>query len=153
MRSAFVSHDQDTIHAEKGCAEMCDFYMAALMSHTCHGIKARTHARAEIAHFSTRCIIRTWKALGLRPYASMAQMMHLVGKCVISAWAWVLAIFLYGLSDSWDKSQISEIPHGFAYEKIIWRGSVVCFNNFLRWFVAQGHFYWPGHNEANYFLY
>ena len=26
-----LSHDQDTIHAENGCAEMCDFCLAALM--------------------------------------------------------------------------------------------------------------------------
>ncbi len=63
--SAFLSHDQDTIHAEKGCAEMRDFCMAALMFFTGHGIKARTHAPAEIVHFPTQCIIRTWKALSL----------------------------------------------------------------------------------------
>ena len=26
-----LSHDQDTIQAEKGCAEMCDLHMAAFM--------------------------------------------------------------------------------------------------------------------------
>ncbi len=30
---------------------MCDLRMAALMFVTGHGIKARTHAHAEIAHF------------------------------------------------------------------------------------------------------
>ena len=44
-------HDQGTIHAEKRCAEMYDFCMGALMFPTGQGIKARTHAYAEIAHF------------------------------------------------------------------------------------------------------
>ena len=35
-----LSHDQDTIHAKKGCEEMCNFYMAALMFLTGHGIEA-----------------------------------------------------------------------------------------------------------------
>ncbi len=48
-----LSHDQDTIHAEKGCGEMCDICMAALMFLTGQGIKARTHAYAEIDHFPT----------------------------------------------------------------------------------------------------
>ena len=39
-----LSHDQDTIHAERGCVEMCNFCMAALMFLSGHGIKARTHA-------------------------------------------------------------------------------------------------------------
>ena len=67
--STILSHDQDTIHEEKGCVEMRDFHMAALMSLTGHRIKARTHARAEIA----LC-------------ASQTLMMHLVGKCAISTW-------------------------------------------------------------------
>ena len=70
--------------------EISDFRMAALMFLTGYGIKASTHA--EIAHFSTLCIIRTWKALGLWPHGSQALMMHLIGKCAISARAWVLAI-------------------------------------------------------------
>ena len=41
-----------------------------------------------------RCIIRTWKAHGLQPCASQALMMHFIGKRAVSAWAWVLAIFL-----------------------------------------------------------
>ncbi len=65
---------------------MCDFCMAALMFLTGQGIKARTHACGEITHFPTGCIIRTWKALGLWPCASQALMMHLIGKCAISAW-------------------------------------------------------------------
>ena len=81
----------DTIHAEKGCMEMRDFHMAGLMFLTGHEIKARTHAHVEITHFLTQCIIRTWKALGLQPHNSQAGMMHLIGKCVISIWAWVLA--------------------------------------------------------------
>ena len=64
---AFLSHDQDTIHAEKACAEMHDFCMAAVVFLTGHGIKARTHAHAEITHFLMRGIIRTWKALSLQP--------------------------------------------------------------------------------------
>ena len=94
MHSYILSSDQDRINVEHGCAEMRDFHMVALMFPTGHGIKARAHAHAEITHFSTRCIIRTWKALGLHPHASEALMMHLVGKCVISTWTWVLAIFL-----------------------------------------------------------
>ena len=82
-----LSHDQDTVHAEKGCAEMCDFHVAALMFLTGHQIKARTYVLAEIARFPTPCIIRTWKALSLRSCASEALMMHLRGKCAILAWA------------------------------------------------------------------
>ena len=70
-----LSHDQDTIHAETVCAEMCDFCMAALMFLTGHGIKARTHACAEIAHLPTGCIIGTWRANQIK-----------------STWAWVFAI-------------------------------------------------------------
>ena len=56
------------------------------------GIKAKTHTHVEIPHFPTWCIIRAWKALGLWPHASQAPMMHLIGKCSISTWAWILAI-------------------------------------------------------------
>ena len=72
-----LSYVQDTIHAEKGCAEMHDFCMAALMFCTGHGIKAGIHACTEITLFPKKCIIRTWKALSLWPCASQAQMMHL----------------------------------------------------------------------------
>ncbi len=81
-----------TIHAEKGRAEMHEFCMAALMFLTGHEIKVRTHAHAKIAHILTSCIIRTLKALGLRPHAFQALVIHLVGKCAISTRAWFLAI-------------------------------------------------------------
>ena len=84
-------HDQDTIHAGKRRAEMQDFCMGVLMFRTGQGIKVRTHAYAEIAHFPTWCITGTWKALGLRPCASQAMVIHLVEKCVISTWTWVFA--------------------------------------------------------------
>ncbi len=53
----------------RGCAEMCNFCMAALVFLTGYGIKARTHAHAEITHFPTLCIIKTWKALDLHAAA------------------------------------------------------------------------------------
>ena len=56
------------------------------------GIKARTHALAEMAHFPTQCTVRTWNALSLQPHASQALMKHFIVKCAISEWAWVLAI-------------------------------------------------------------
>ena len=87
-----LSCDQGTLEPEKGCAEMCNFHMAALMFLTGHWLEARIYACVEITRFSSRCIIRTWKALGLWPHASQALMMHLIGKCAISAWAWCLAI-------------------------------------------------------------
>ena len=96
-----LSYGQDTIHAEKGCVEMLDFCMAALMFHTGHGTKARTHAHMEITHFQTQCNISTWKALGLQPHASQALMMQLIGKCMISAWIWVLTIFSYNPFSLW----------------------------------------------------
>ena len=71
-----LSHNQDTIHAEKGCAGMHDFHIAALMFLTGHRIKARTYTYAEITRFPMRCTIRTWKALSLQPRASQALMMH-----------------------------------------------------------------------------
>ena len=74
-----------TIHAEKGCAEICNFRMAASMFLRGHGIKARTHAHGEIAHFPTWCTIGTWKALSLQPHASQGLMMRLIGKCAFSA--------------------------------------------------------------------
>ena len=86
------SYDQGTIHAGKGCAEMRNFHIDALMVLKGDGINVRTHAHAEIAHIPTQYIIKSWKALGLCPCASQAQMMHLVGKSVISAQPWVLAI-------------------------------------------------------------
>ncbi len=87
---------------QKGRAEMRGFCMAALMFLTGHVIKARTHARAEIAHFRTQCNIRNWKALmiSLQPCASQALIMHLVGKYAISTWARVLAIKSQGKTDS-----------------------------------------------------
>ena len=59
-RKKLLSHDQYTRHADKGCAEMHNFCMATLMFLTGHGIKAKTHGCAEIAHFPTRYMIRTW---------------------------------------------------------------------------------------------
>ena len=56
-------------------------------------MKARTHANVESAHFPMRCITRTWKALRLQHRASQALVMHLVGKCAISAEAWFLGIY------------------------------------------------------------
>ena len=61
----FLSHQQDTVHAEEGCVEIQDFCMAALMFLTSHGIKVRIHALEEITHVTTLCIIRTWKVLGM----------------------------------------------------------------------------------------
>ena len=55
---------------------MHDFYITALMFLTGHG------ASSELGQHS---------ACGL--LASQALMMHLIGKCAISAWSWVLAIF------------------------------------------------------------
>ena len=67
------SHDQGTNRAGKRCAEMCDLCMYPLMFLTGHGIKARTHAHAEITHFPNGVY---HQGLGItRP-----------------AWAWVLAI-------------------------------------------------------------
>ena len=51
----------------------------------------KTHVHAEIAYFPVTCIIRAWKARRCRPRDIQVQMMHLVQKCVISTWAWVLA--------------------------------------------------------------
>ena len=62
MQNDILSHDHDTIHAEKGYVEMQDFCSAALMFLTGHGIKARIHVRAEIAHCPTQFIIKTWEA-------------------------------------------------------------------------------------------
>ena len=45
-----LSHDQDTIHAAKRCAEMFDFCITALMFFTSHGIQARTQAHTKITH-------------------------------------------------------------------------------------------------------
>ena len=55
------------------------------------GIIARTHACVEIVHFPMRCIIRAWEAQDHRLSAFQILMMHRVGKCVISAWVWILA--------------------------------------------------------------
>ena len=92
MKYTILSHEQDGFHAEKGYVEMRDFYMAALMYLTGHGIIARNHVYAEIAHFPSRCIISSRKTLVLWPHASQALMMHQIGKCAISTWPWVLAI-------------------------------------------------------------
>ena len=80
VKTCLLSHDQDTIHAENGCAEIHDLYLTALMFLTGHGIRARTHSHVEITHFPTWCTTRTWTALGLRLRASHALMMLLVGK-------------------------------------------------------------------------
>ena len=80
-------------HNSEGCMEMCNLCMTAFMFLTGHGIKARTHALAEIIYFPTRSIIRACKALGLWPRASQTLMICLVGKCAISTRAWVLGIW------------------------------------------------------------
>ena len=80
------------MHAEEGYVEMYECRIIALVFLIGHGIKARTHVCVEITHFPSRCMIRTWKALGLQPRASQALMMHLDAQCEISAWAWVFAI-------------------------------------------------------------
>ena len=54
MVSYVLSHDQGTIREEKGCMEMCDFHMAAMMYLTGHGLKARAHALVKITHFPMR---------------------------------------------------------------------------------------------------
>ncbi len=84
--SSVLSHDQDAIHVEKGCVEMSDFHMAALMFLTGHGIKAGTHVHVEITYFSTMCIIRTWEALGLpgpddAPHCEMPYFHMGMGSC------------------------------------------------------------------------
>ena len=81
-----LSYDQDTIEVERGYTNMCNFCMVVLVFLTGHGIKAITHAHAEITHLPPRCIIRSQKALSLQPRASQALMMLLIGKCAISAW-------------------------------------------------------------------
>ena len=43
--------------------------------------------------FSTRCVIRTWKAPKLWPHAYDALMMHFIETYFISTWALVLASF------------------------------------------------------------
>ena len=55
MMKTLLSHDQDTLHAEKWCAEMRNFRMAALMClmYPCHAIKAGAHVSVEITHFHT----------------------------------------------------------------------------------------------------
>ncbi len=95
------SHDKDTIHAEK-CAEICDFCMAASTFLTGHGIKARTHAHAEITNFLSRCTIRTWKALSLmlpRPWWCT-----LLGNVWFPNWAWDLAIVIVQHGDLWHRT-------------------------------------------------
>ena len=94
MHLLLSSHNQDTIHAEKWCVEIHNFCMADLLFFTGHGVKARTHVHEEIIHFPAQCIIRTWNALDPRPCASQALTMRVHGKCVISAWSWLLALML-----------------------------------------------------------
>ena len=45
--SNLLSHNQDTVHAENRCVEMCNFCMVDLLFLTGHGIKAGTHANAK----------------------------------------------------------------------------------------------------------
>ena len=85
----FLSHDQNTIHAERGCVEMCNFCLAGLIFLMIgilgHEVKARTHTYAEIMHFPMRCIISAWEAWGRRLSVFEVMMMHQAGKCVILA--------------------------------------------------------------------
>ena len=83
--------------------------MAALMFLVGNGIKASTHTHAEIVHFPTQCVIRTWDARGLWPRASQALMMHLVGKYAISARALVLAIVLIALPSLYEPNEYWKI--------------------------------------------
>ncbi len=59
-----LSHEEDTILAEKRCAKMNDFCMAALVFLIGDVKKARTNAHAEITHFPMRCVIKAWEARG-----------------------------------------------------------------------------------------
>ncbi len=81
---------------------MTKTHMAASMFLSGHGIKAKTHDHADITYFPIGCISTAWEAQGHRPSAFQALVMHLVGKCAISAWAWVLAIWFYWV---WDITQ------------------------------------------------
>ena len=82
---------------------------------------ARTHTHAEIAHFPTRCIIRAKEARSRRPSAFQVLMMHRIGKCAISAWAWVLTFILWPVRNikaaMW-KSHIS--THSFSAWIVSW---------------------------------
>ncbi len=67
------------------------FHMARLTFLTTHGIKARTHAHVEIAHFPTRCIIRAWEATCFpgsddhdAPHWEMGDFRMGMGSCHIS---------------------------------------------------------------------
>ena len=88
--SSFLSHDQDAIHTEKGCVEM-------MISPWCFvqvmGKKQEPMPMQKSHIFQLGAPLK-WKPLGLLPHAFQALVMHLVGKCVISAWAWVLPIVL-----------------------------------------------------------
>ena len=93
---------------------MHDFHMAALMFLTGHGIKTRTYVHAEIAHFPTLSVIGTWKVLGLRPHASQVLMMHLIGKCAISAQAWVLAMMQVNHTKPQTESRVGMFNGNFS---------------------------------------
>ena len=68
----------------------------------------RTYAHAEIAYFPLRCMIRAWKSKGRRLSAFQVLMVHLIGKCAISAWAWVLA---YPMTCKKHQGSHTEIVH------------------------------------------
>ncbi len=73
----------------------------------------RTHAHAGITHLSMICIIRAWEAWSRRLSAFQILMMHRVGKCVISAWAWLLAFIpcpVRNIKAAIQKSHISTQP-------------------------------------------
>ena len=86
----------------------------------------RSHARAEIAHFLTRCIIRAWKAFSLRPRASQVLMIHWVGKHAISAWAWVLAFIPWPVRNI----KVAMWKHAFPHTPFLHE---LCLGHGIKW--------------------
>ena len=91
----------------------------------------------------TRCIIRTWKALSLWPRAFQTLILHLVGKCTISTWAWVLAFIPWpvrNIKTAMQKSCISTHP----------LSAELCLDHGI---ISKAQFKWrKGHSTTTYIL-
>ena len=100
---------------------------------------ARIHACVEIAHFSTRCIIKAWEVRGQRPSAFQVLMMHQVWKCVISAQAWVLAFIPWlvrNIKEAMWKLRIS--AHTFSAWIVFWSWDKTSFESYQNGLKTSG---------------
>ena len=88
---------------------------------------------------SAWCIIRTWKALSLRPRASKALMTHLIGKCAISTEPCVLLYVFQDIPHTEEGIAMNYALVGVAALELAIAiiSSVICCRRVCCWLVSS----------------